>query len=186
MLFSLQGSIGTAFLAGSGTGTGIGKSAGTGNKTGTGIGKSAGTGNKTGTGIGKSAGTGNKTGTGIGKSAGTGNKTGTGIGKSAGTRNKTGPGLEKVPGPGITHYFCFDPKLRESSFNLGARVGNFIIMRPRARANLRANTNRGNVHCKQNCFFRGVLLFQTIFAEFCVKSGRKTEPWNWAVRPGLG
>ena len=78
-------------------------------------------------------------------------------------------------------YFCFDPKLRESSFNLGARVGNFIIMRPRARANLRANTNRGNVHCKQNCF-RGVLLFKTLFAEFCVKSGRKTEPWNWAVR----
>ena len=55
-------------------------------------------------------------------------------------------------------------------------------MRPRARANLRANTNRGNVHCKQNCF-RGVLPFKTLFAEFCVKSGRKTEPWNWAVRP---
>ena len=77
-------------------------------------------------------------------------------------------------------YFCFDPKLRESSFNLGARVGNFIIMRQRARANLSANTNRGNVHCKQNCF-RGVLLFKALFAEFCVKSGRKTEPWNWAV-----
>ena len=60
-------------------------------------------------------------------------------------------------------------------------LGNFIIMRPRARAYLRANTNRGNVHCKQNCF-RGVLLFKTLFAEFCVKSGRKTEPWNWAVR----
>ena len=60
-------------------------------------------------------------------------------------------------------------------------MGNFITMRPRARANLRANTNRGgNVHCKQNCF-RGVSLFKTLFAEFCVKSGRKTEPWNWAV-----
>ena len=67
------------------------------------------------------------------------------------------------------------------SFNLGARVGNCNIMRPRARANLRANTYRGNVHCKQNCF-GGVLLFKTLFAEFCVKSGRKTEPWNWAVR----
>ena len=28
---------------------------------------------------------------------------------------------------------------------------------------------RGNVHRKQNCF-RGVLLFKTHFAEFCVKS----------------
>ena len=60
-------------------------------------------------------------------------------------------------------------------------MGNVIIMRPRARANLRANTNHGNVHSKQNCF-RGVLLFKTLFAEFCVKSGRKTEPWNWAVK----
>ena len=40
---------------------------------------------------------------------------------------------------------------------------------------------RGNVHRKQNCF-RGVLLFKTQFAEFCVKSVCKTEPWNWAVR----
>ena len=40
---------------------------------------------------------------------------------------------------------------------------------------------RGNVHRKQNCF-RGVLLFKTHFAEFCVKSVCKTEPWNWAVR----
>ena len=39
---------------------------------------------------------------------------------------------------------------------------------------------RGNVHRKQNCF-RGVLLFKTPFAEFCVKSVCKTEPWNWAV-----
>ena len=59
-------------------------------------------------------------------------------------------------------------------------VSKEVIMRPHARANLRANTNRGNVHCKQNCF-RGVLLFKTFFAEFGVKSGRKTEPWNWAV-----
>ena len=59
-----------------------------------------------------------------------------------------------------------------------------ISLYPRARANLHANTNRGNVHCKQNCF-RGVLLFKTLFAEFCVKSGRKTEPWNWAVMKGL-
>ena len=41
---------------------------------------------------------------------------------------------------------------------------------------------RGNVHRKQNCF-RGVLLFETHFAEFCVKSVCKTEPWNWAVTP---
>ena len=41
-------------------------------------------------------------------------------------------------------YFCFDPKLRESSFNLGACVGNFITRRPRAHTSLRANTNRGN------------------------------------------
>ena len=41
---------------------------------------------------------------------------------------------------------------------------------------------RGNVHRKQNCF-RGVLLFKTHFAEFCVKSVCKTEPWNWAVMP---
>ena len=40
---------------------------------------------------------------------------------------------------------------------------------------------RGNVHRKQNCF-RGVLLFKTHFAEFCVKSVCKTEPWNWVVR----
>ena len=40
---------------------------------------------------------------------------------------------------------------------------------------------RGSVHRKQNCF-RGVLLFKTHFAEFCVKSVCKTEPWNWAVR----
>ena len=39
---------------------------------------------------------------------------------------------------------------------------------------------RGNVHHKQNCF-RGVLLFKTHFAEFCVKSVCKTELWNWAV-----
>ena len=39
---------------------------------------------------------------------------------------------------------------------------------------------RGNVHRKQNCI-RGVLLFKTHFAEFCVKSVCKTEPWNWAV-----
>ena len=43
----------------------------------------------------------------------------------------------------------------------------------------------GNVHRKQNCF-RGVLLFKTHFAEFCVKSVCKTEPWNWAVSPYLG
>ena len=43
---------------------------------------------------------------------------------------------------------------------------------------------RGNVHHKQNCF-RGVLLFKTHFAEFCVKSVCKTEPWNWAVRAAL-
>ena len=42
---------------------------------------------------------------------------------------------------------------------------------------------RGNVHRKKNCF-RGVLLFKTHFAEFCVKSVCKTEPWNWAVRRG--
>ena len=41
---------------------------------------------------------------------------------------------------------------------------------------------RGNVHRKQNCF-RGDLLFKTHFAEFCVKSVCKTEPWNWAVSP---
>ena len=39
---------------------------------------------------------------------------------------------------------------------------------------------RGNVHRKQNCF-RGVLLFKTHFAEFCVKYVCKTMPWNWAV-----
>ena len=65
----------------------------------------------------------------------------------------------------IQKYFCFDPKLRESSFNLGARVENCIIMHPRARANLRANTIRGDVHCKQNCF-RRVMLFKILFAEF--------------------
>ena len=43
---------------------------------------------------------------------------------------------------------------------------------------------RGNVHRKQNCF-RGVLLFKTHFAEFCVKYVCKTMPWNWAVRPLL-
>ena len=30
--------------------------------------------------------------------------------------------------------------------------------------------------------FRGVLLFKTHFAEFCVKYVCKTMPWNWAVR----
>ena len=39
---------------------------------------------------------------------------------------------------------------------------------------------RGNVHREQNCFC-GFLLFKTHFAEFCVKSVCKTEPWNWAV-----
>ena len=46
------------------------------------------------------------------------------------------------------------------------------------------HARRGNVHRKQNCF-RGVLLFKTHFAEFCVNSVCKTEPWNWAVRVNI-
>ena len=72
-------------------------------------------------------------------------------------------------------------KLRESSFNreqfdYDTNLCFSMIKCLRAR--------RGNVHRKQNCF-RGVLLFKTHFAEFCVKSVCKTEPWNWAVRQYL-
>ena len=28
---------------------------------------------------------------------------------------------------------------------------------------------------------RSTAAVKTLFAEFCVKSGRKIEPWNWAV-----